>query len=185
MTAAVLVTILLTISPPMAASGQAEPSTRELAASVTVFSSKELAASVTVFYPTGSVTLLTTEEKVADQTVVTIGSDVLFDFGSATLTPDATAKIEEVAGRIVAGAQPVAVVGYTDSVGDEATNVALSVQRANAVSSVLRLAAPSGVQVTTEGRGEREPIASNRVGGKDSPEGRARNRRVSISFTAV
>jgi len=133
----------------------------------------------------GSVTVLKTEEKVAGQTVVTIGSDVLFDFGSATLTPDATVKIKDVAGRIGAGARPVAVVGYTDSIGDDAANVALSVRRAEAVAAVLRPAAPSGTQVTTEGRGEREPVAPNEAGGKDSPEGRARNRRVSISFTAA
>lgn len=116
---------------------------------------------------------------------MTIGSDVLFDFGSATLTPDATAKVKEVAGRIGPSSRPVAVVGYTDSVGDDAANVALSVRRAEAVAAVLRPAAPSGTQVTTEGRGEREPVAPNEAGGEDSPEGRARNRRVTISFTAA
>jgi len=182
MSGAALLALFLTVSPPMAVSSQAEPSTKDLAASVTVFSPK---GSVTTYDVKGSVTVLKTEAKVADQTVVTIGSDVLFDFGSATLTPDATVKIKEVAGRIGAGARPVAVVGYTDSVGDDAANVALSVRRAEAVAAVLRPAGPSGIQVTTEGRGEREPVAPNEAGGKDSPEGRARNRRVSISFTAA
>lgn len=182
MSGASLLALLLALSPPLAVSGQAEPSTTELAASVTVFSPK---GSVTTYDLTRSVTVLKAEAKVGDQTVVTIGSDVLFDFGSATLTPDATAKIKDVAGRIGSGARPVAVVGYTDSIGDDAANVTLSIRRAEAVAAVLRPAVPPGTQVTTEGRGEREPVAPNEAGGNDSPEGRARNRRVTISFTAA
>ncbi len=114
---------------------------------------------------------------------MTIGSDVLFDFASSTLTPEATAKIKDVAERIGAGSRPVAVIGYTDSIGDDAANLALSLRRAEAVAAVLRAGTPPGTQVTTDGRGEKDPVAPNEVGGKDSPDGRAKNRRVSVSFT--
>lgn len=163
---------LLAVSPPLSSHDLPAPSPKDLAASVTTYDVK------------GSVTVLKKEEKVGDQTVVTIGSDVLFDFGSSALTPDATAKIKDVAGRIGTGGRPVAVVGYTDSIGDDATNLSLSLRRAKAVAAVLRAGTSPGAQVTTDGRGEKDPAAPNEVGGEDSSEGRAKNRRVSISFTA-
>lgn len=171
MSVAAAFTFLLAVSLPLSSQDRPAPSPEELAASVRVYT------------VANSVTILKTEEKVGDQTVVTIGSDVLFDFASSALTPDATAKITDVAGRIGTGAQTVAVIGYTDSIGDDASNLALSLQRAEAVAAVLRAGTPPGTQVTTDGRGEKDPVAPNQVGGKDSPEGRAKNRRVSISFT--
>jgi len=84
MTGAALLTLLLAVSPPMAASDQAEPSTKELAASVTVFSPK---GSVTTFDVKGSVTVLKAEAKVGDQTVVTIGSDVCSSTSAVTPSP--------------------------------------------------------------------------------------------------
>jgi len=71
-----------------------------------------------------------------------------------------------------------------DSVGDDAYNLNLSNQRAKAAGEVLRAALATGTQITTEGRGAKEPVAPNSEGGKDSPEGRAKNRRVTVSFTA-
>ncbi len=157
-----------------------QPSAEALASSVVVF---DPAGSVIVYDLTGSVTLLQTEAKSGAQTVVTISSDVLFDFGSAVLTPAATAKLTELAGRITGTTQPVAVVGYTDSIGDDASNAALSNQRAQAAGAVLKSALRAGPPVTTEGRGAKDPVAPNSTGGKDDPEGRAKNRRVTVSFT--
>lgn len=115
--------------------------------------------------------------------VVTISSNVLFDCGSTGLAPVATGKLKELAGRIAGTTQTVAVVGYTDSVGEDASNAALSNKRAEAAGGVLRSALPAGTQITTEARGLKEPVAPNSTGGKDVPEGRAKNRRVAVSFT--
>ncbi|MBW3651141.1 MAG: OmpA family protein [Actinobacteria bacterium] len=156
-----------------------EPTTSELASSVTVFDPSK---SVTVYDIEKSVSPLQTETKSGEQTVVTISSDVLFDFGSAVLTSDATAKVKALAPRID-GARPVAVVGHTDSVGGDTYNDNLSNQRAQAAEMVLRASLPTGTQITSEGRGAREPVAPNSSGGKDDPVGRAKNRRVTISFT--
>ena len=170
--------VVLLIALPSAAQTP-EPTARELASSVTVY---DPGKSVTVYDVEKSVSPLQTEARSGEQTVVTISSDVLFDFGSAALTSDATAKIRALASR-VDGAQPVAVVGHTDSVGGDAYNDNLSNQRAQAAGTVLRASLPPDARITTEGRGAREPVAANSNGGKDDPAGRAKNRRVTISFT--
>ena len=69
----------------------------------------------------------------------------------------------------------VQVNGYTDSTGSNATNMALSERRANAVSNYLRLQGVNGNRIITEGFGPANPIASNATAA-----GREQNRRVEI-----
>ncbi|WP_055148679.1 OmpA family protein [Jiulongibacter sediminis] len=69
----------------------------------------------------------------------------------------------------------LSLVGHTDNDGSDATNDPLSVKRANTVKEMLINEGFEADQLVTSGRGEREPIASN-----DTPEGRAKNRRVTI-----
>jgi OOP family OmpA-OmpF porin len=67
------------------------------------------------------------------------------------------------------------VEGHTDSDGDAASNLALSEARAT---SVLEAFVEAGVPadiLTVRALGESRPVASN-----ETPEGRARNRRVDI-----
>jgi len=71
----------------------------------------------------------------------------------------------------------VEVVGHTDSTGPEKYNQSLSVKRAQFVSNkLLDLGVPQK-QIQYEGQGELAPLVSN-----DSPQGRAKNRRVVISI---
>lgn len=114
---------------------------------------------------------------------VTVTSDVLFAFGSATLSPGA----QQVLGSVVttlrsAPAGRVVVTGYTDSIGTPASNLALSAQRATAVVAFLNqgVARPQ-LTYQARGLGESNPVAPNTVGGKDNPAGRAQNRRVTIT----
>ena len=69
----------------------------------------------------------------------------------------------------------VQVNGYTDSTGSNATNMALSERRANAVSNYLRLQGVNGNRIITEGFGPANPIASNATAA-----GSEQNRRVEI-----
>jgi type VI secretion system protein ImpK len=55
------------------------------------------------------------------------------------------------------------------------SNAILAMRRAEAVAAALRMQLPAGTSIQPEGRGDREPLASN-----STPEGRARNRRVEI-----
>lgn len=69
----------------------------------------------------------------------------------------------------------VQINGYTDNTGSAATNNALSLRRANAVSNYLRLQGVDGNRIVTDGLGSANPIASN-----STALGREQNRRVEI-----
>jgi len=69
----------------------------------------------------------------------------------------------------------IRIVGYTDSVGDEAVNDALSLARAVSVGKYLESKGIRANRIEVEGRGERNPMVGN-----DKPYGRALNRRVEI-----
>jgi outer membrane protein OmpA-like peptidoglycan-associated protein len=72
----------------------------------------------------------------------------------------------------------VVIEGHTDSVGSDATNQALSEQRAQAVQSALLQRGVSGSQISSVGKGESTPVAGN-----DSASGRQANRRVELIFS--
>lgn len=69
----------------------------------------------------------------------------------------------------------LAVVGHSDSVGDDALNKQLSMERAQAVASVLMLGGVSGQRLQLGSMGENQPRAEN-----TTDSGRAKNRRVEI-----
>lgn len=76
----------------------------------------------------------------------------------------------------------VQVTGYTDSIGTDAANLALSQQRAQAVAAAIT-AARADLKLEIRGRGAADPVAPNTSGGQDDPEGRRLNRRVEIRYT--
>jgi outer membrane protein OmpA-like peptidoglycan-associated protein len=102
---------------------------------------------------------------------VTLQSDVLFAFDSATLNARARERIGEAA-QAIAQRRPRSVVveGFTDSRGSAAHNLRLSQRRAEAVRRALR-----GLTARAVGRGEADPVASNATA-----NGRSLNRRVEI-----
>jgi outer membrane protein OmpA-like peptidoglycan-associated protein len=119
------------------------------------------------------------------QVKVTLAADVLFRFDKAALTPRARARIGEVTARI-SQADParVKIDCYTDSEGSHSYNLGLSRRRAAAVAVALRRRlGGAGPRLTTRGHGDADPVAANRrKDGGDNPKGRARNRRVTITF---
>jgi outer membrane protein OmpA-like peptidoglycan-associated protein len=107
--------------------------------------------------------------------VLTLG-DVLFDTGQATLKPGAASTIDRLASFLEKSPErSVAIEGHTDSVGSEAYNLQLSESRANAVKAALMAKGIPAERVTTVGKGEGEPVASNA-----EAAGRQQNRRVEI-----
>lgn len=152
----------------------ADPTSSQLAASVRVWQPN----GIHVWDPSGSVRALVTETTEDDEAVVTISSDILFEFGSSAIDDAGRSVIEEAVAEIPDGAE-LEIIGHTDSVGDDGSNQALSEERAETVADVVRAARPD-LALTVEGRGEREPVADNAVGGEDDPAGRALNRRVEI-----
>lgn len=69
----------------------------------------------------------------------------------------------------------ILIEGYTDSSGNAAANKALSLRRARAVRDALVAAGIKPSRMHVEGKGEANPVASNRTA-----TGRARNRRVVV-----
>lgn len=106
-------------------------------------------------------------------------SDVLFGFGSATLTASAVETLTAAAPDL-AELSAFTVEGHTDSIGDPALNIQLGTSRAQAVRDWL--VGPGGLaedQITVVGVGEVDPLVPNRAeDGTDLPENRAQNRRV-------
>jgi outer membrane protein OmpA-like peptidoglycan-associated protein len=129
---------------------------------------------------------LQTEVRSGDEVEVNLNTDVLFEFGSATLNADARARLDGVAERLTEDASgTVTITGHTDSVGDDAANLNLSQQRADAVRTALAEAAGPSLVLDVAAKGEAEPVAPNDIDGRDNPDGRARNRRVTVSYTAA
>jgi OOP family OmpA-OmpF porin len=67
------------------------------------------------------------------------------------------------------------IIGHTDSDGSDALNQQLSESRAKQTKSFLLKEGFKESQLTTKGKGEKEPIAPN-----DTPDGKAKNRRSTI-----
>ena len=105
---------------------------------------------------------------------VNVPSDFSFDVGRADIKPAMRPVLDEMARNLDPGVR-VWVVGHTDSTGSEATNRPLSVERAQAVRSYLVGRGVASTRINVDGRGEREPVASN-----DTEAGRAQNRRVEV-----
>lgn len=104
-----------------------------------------------------------------------VTNGILFDTNSDRLKPDSAPVIQAIARGLAANASlKVLIEGHTDSTGNAAANLDLSKRRAEAVKSVLasQFQIDAG-RMTTTGLGASKPVDNN-----DSPQGRARNRRV-------
>jgi outer membrane protein OmpA-like peptidoglycan-associated protein len=114
---------------------------------------------------------------------IDLPSGVLFDFNSAAIRPDAEPELEKVAAILGAYAEAeVVLTGHTDSVGSDADNQRLSEQRAESVrDELVQQHQVETARLTTEGKGEKEPVAPNEnPDGSDNPAGREQNRRVEV-----
>ncbi|MEO0573001.1 MAG: OmpA family protein [Bacteroidota bacterium] len=107
-----------------------------------------------------------------DGRLVTYG--ITFDSGSAQLRPESYGVLKKIAEVIKENNITVNIIGHTDGDGDTDFNQKLSELRATAVKTILVSEfGVDGSSLTAEGRGESKPIAGN-----ESPEGKAKNRRV-------
>ena len=99
---------------------------------------------------------------------------VNFAYDSAELTSGATSKLNEGVAMLKANADiKVMIEGHTDSRGSDEYNMSLSQRRAESVVNFLTSNGIAASRLSSAGRGEGSPVASN-----DTDEGRAQNRRV-------
>lgn len=109
---------------------------------------------------------------------VVFNADTFFDFDKATLKPEGRQLLDQVAQQAAGiDLETIIAVGHTDSIGTDAYNQRLSERRAAAVKSYLVTRGVDANRVYTEGKGESQPVASNKTAA-----GRAQNRRVEIEI---
>ena len=116
---------------------------------------------------------------------IALSGDILFDFDTDTLRPDAFPTLEKVAEVLSQYPDaPVVIEGHTDSKGKEKYNQDLSERRANSVKDwLVRNAGADGGRIETTGWGEAKPAVPNeKPDGSDDPDGRQQNRRVEITI---
>ncbi|WP_162237890.1 MULTISPECIES: OmpA family protein [Rhizobium/Agrobacterium group] len=111
--------------------------------------------------------------------LVSLPSDVLFDFDKSNIRPDAEATLSQLSEVLITMHDSrVEITGHTDSKGSDGYNDKLSIRRANSVKAWLE---ENGVtqKMSTAGKGERFPVVPNQTAsGADDPVGRQKNRRV-------
>ena len=116
---------------------------------------------------------------------VSMENKLLFDSGSWAVNKDGKKAVEQL-GQVLAQNPDISVLieGHTDNVpyggkGELQDNWDLSTKRATAIVHILQENKGIDAQnLTAAGRGEFAPVASN-----ETPEGRAKNRRIEVILT--
>jgi chemotaxis protein MotB len=121
-------------------------------------------------------------EQLRDGLHVKLAQEILFDSGSAELSPEGERVLGKVAGRLVAVEHEIEVSGHSDNVpisGALAARFPSNWELAGARAAVVvRLLVKRGIppeRLQATSFADTQPVAPN-----DSPEGRARNRRIDI-----
>lgn len=118
---------------------------------------------------------------VAAASKVTYAADAFFDFDKAVVKPAGKTKLDDLVSKVKGiNLEVIIAVGHTDSVGSDAYNQKLSVRRAEAVKAYLVSKGIEKNRIYTEGKGEKQAVASN-----VTSEGRAKNRRVEIEVVGT
>jgi outer membrane protein OmpA-like peptidoglycan-associated protein len=121
-----------------------------------------------------------TVDRQGEGIIVKFDSGILFDIDKTDVKPLAQTNLKKLAASLQNNPQTdILIVGHTDSTGTVPHNMDLSIKRARSVRSYLIAAGVDGSRLSTQGKGETEPIADNRT-----TAGRAQNRRVEIVIVA-
>ncbi|CAN5722959.1 hypothetical protein BH11BAC4_BH11BAC4_15710 [soil metagenome] len=104
--------------------------------------------------------------------------DCNFETGKATLQPESYVVLDELVAYLNRkDDERIELGGHTDNVGSAASNLKLSLDRANTVRAYLLTKGIDPNRVTAKGYGMTQPIADNK-----SDEGRALNRRTEVKI---
>ena len=132
-----------------------------------------------------AVETLTTELK-----PINLKADALFAFDSAILTDQGRARLNEVLGQMPDPAKlqdkHITITGFTDRIGTDSYNQALSEQRAQAVHDYLVSHGLSSGNIDVRGLGKAQPLVScENEAGAALINCLAPNRRTTIEFSAM
>jgi outer membrane protein OmpA-like peptidoglycan-associated protein len=106
---------------------------------------------------------------------------VNFESGKATITQDSYISLMKVVDIMETFTEATfEIVGHTDNVGKKEKNLQLSADRAASVKNFLVEKGINESRIVTSGKGDTEPVATNKT-----PEGRAQNRRIEFIRTDI
>lgn len=114
--------------------------------------------------------------EIVDSVVLNIVSDG-FDFDRSKIKPHMVPELDTLAARIKQspGKEQIDITGHTDSIGTQSYNMGLSKRRASSVADYLSRKGLDRGDMRLHGKGESEPVATNRT-----RAGRKQNRRVEV-----
>lgn len=112
-------------------------------------------------------------KKTIEQVLKDVFSNLEFEFNKAVILDSSFVYLDELADVLKKTNWNLKLSGYTDNVGSESSNLKLSQNRANSVKNYLVNKGIDPNKIEAVGYGEINPIAPN-----DTPENRAKNRRV-------
>jgi outer membrane protein OmpA-like peptidoglycan-associated protein len=121
-----------------------------------------------------------TVQRVGEGIAVTFPEGVLFGYDSDQLQPAARDNMRRFAASLQKYPNTkTLIVGHTDSDGSSAYNLDLSDRRALSAANFIAAEGVDRARISTAGRGEAEPIATNAT-----DVGRQQNRRVEVAIYA-
>jgi outer membrane protein OmpA-like peptidoglycan-associated protein len=104
--------------------------------------------------------------------------DLQFVANKAELLPGEETRLDQIAALLKkVPKNQILIEGHPTRVGDESDEMGLSLERAHTIVNELTSRGVPKDQFITKGSGGTKPVADN-----DTPEGRARNRRVEITI---
>lgn len=118
---------------------------------------------------------------------VRLAADALFGFDSASLTAAGRRSVDALLQQVSAASQvqTIEVAGYTDRIGSDAYNLALSQRRAEAVREALVQGGVPATAIVATGRGNAKPLVQCDQGARPALIAcLAPNRRVEVSGMA-
>jgi OmpA-OmpF porin, OOP family len=121
---------------------------------------------------------------------INLGADVLFKFDKSAqgdVLIEGLRQLDDAANKLKqVQLENVKVIGYTDPLGSDSYNQALSQRRADTVKALLVQRGVDGSKIATEGRGERDTVVAcdaKKLKGQGLNACNQPNRRVLIEFT--
>ena len=116
-----------------------------------------------------------------------ISQNIQFEPGSNTLTANTLPHLDSLASFLKQNPiYRLTLTGHTDNKGSKALNLKLSKTRAEKVKSYLVSKGADQTRIATVAKGPLVPLfPNNKPDGTDYPEGRAKNRRVSLDLRKV
>lgn len=111
---------------------------------------------------------------------IILAEKILFEYGTARILPISFGILDELAKFLKDNPDvTIRIEGHVDPIGTEEQDLILSEERAEAVMNYLIMKGTDPTRLEVKGYGSSRPIAPN-----DTPEGRAKNRRIEFIVTS-